>query len=1118
MGGKRASGAAASASRGPPKSAARRGGRGSACASDSGFCHRCEQPVDVASSKRGGRPTAPWIGCDNCWVTFERHYCEDNAWPDICERSREDPDFSAEFGARVTADLELECQVATAAERGSVEVVTYYGQEVSTSMVQLTPKQWASQVAPRGTVGITPEMCDLIQSRVPSSCQPGVNATGVIIADPDQPYVSIRNYTRTEVRMAFTRLTPQQAVKAGAETDAVKREVTKLRQQQAVAVRGFAKAPTITELQNVALAKASAAGMLLKAPPPKAKAAVDDPLMAIGNGTLHEDVESVFPGASGGQRAGGAAHSPAGAPSAGMDSGISASSAVALHISSQPLVKAKSGAAASHPGQVTASDLQGHRPPPRRLESGEARGCSRDRSRSPARSCISAAGDSAPGGRASSRGPPGSAEKARFDGYKNDLVIHEILDGSLRGDRSYGLKRFKPKSPSLSVLVNKLTSKVEAASALSTNISTMQWTQVLTHLKELSPDGVEATAVFRKTLLKKFVQHSISDDEVVIETLIPWSPHPDDFDMTAPKVSSMKGMSDSEKVDLVREVLLDDIVRPQLEDPARVTFLQAIGKLLKDTFPKLGDQCPSEIAEFCKHFQALGMLLFHLPNNDPLSFAECDPHMGVMIALLTGVTDAAEWHPVAEVLGNSAPWADYKSTFRRAASTDIQLAPRMGKTIEQLETTEGNTLEGIEFMSTVLVEIGLEKAIADLLGTTADSVDVKVGEALVELYSKFARVKGFEPDTADDPCGSKYGDLINHVDHASRCRVEGSFRKIIEKYNTGANCHQVATEIKAFVEENKGMQMPLLVGAEHLVKATLHVADHIGLLLYDAQLDTLGAVGDLIQDAIDKHALAATMLSCVTPDPSFRPSLDAVSDRLADTFSVIQVAKCAVAFYETGDEDAAELRSAWGRLDSSLDDGIPCASKPHDDILQELGCSKYEGFVARAEKWHQVAKDLWSEYAQSQMDQLLDEGRVLFAVLQKLSGGMLNGSHFMDGFAGEATDFAQTIGHLKVGLFKQTGVSNRLKDAYRAVQHKLGHAVEESKRLKVPLEKWQATHDQWSDGLAKADVTLTTAAIAQCVKDRKTDEVTKANLQRALDQMQARKVSIESLPASVWEQ
>ncbi|CAK0883095.1 unnamed protein product [Prorocentrum cordatum] len=1062
MGGKRASGAAASASRGPPKSAARRGGRGSACASDSGFCHRREQPVDVASSKRGGHPTAPWIGCDNCWVTFERRYCEDNAWPDICERSREDPDFSAEFGARVTADLELESQVATAAERGSVEVVTYYGQEVSTSMVQLTPKQWASQVAPRGTVGITPEMCDLIQSR---------------------PYVSIRNYTRTEVRMASTRLTPQQAVKAGAETDAVKRDVTKLRQQQAVAVRGFAKVPTITELQNVALAKASAAGMLPKAPPPKAKAAVDDPLMAIGNGTLHEDVESVFPGASGGQRAGGAAHSPAGAPSAGMDSGISASSAVALHISSQPLVKAKSGAAASHPGQVT----------------------------------------------------------ARFDGYKNDLVIHEILDGSLRGDRSYGLKRFKPKSPSLSVMVNKLTSKVEAASALSTNSSTMQWTQVLTHLKELSPDDVEATAVFRKTLLKKFVQHSISDDGVVIETLIPWSPHPDDFDMTAPKVSSMKGMSDSEKVDLVREVLLDDIVLPQLEDPARVTFPQAIGKLLKDTFPKLGDQCPSEIAEFCKHVQALGMLLFHLPNNDPLSFAECDPHMGVMIALWTGVTDAAEWHPVAEVLGDSAPWADYKSTFRRAASTDIQLAPRMKKTIEQLETTEGNTLEGIEFMSTVLVEIGswrkvcrgssrstggagivmqgrLEKATADLLGMTADSVDVKVGEALVELYSKFARVKGFEPDTADDPCGSKCGDLINDVDHASRCRVEGSFRKIIEKYNTGANCHQVATEIKAFVEENKGMQMPLLVDAEHLVKATLHVADHIGLLLYDAQLDTLGAVGDLIQDAIDKHALTATMLSCVTSDPSFRPSLGAVSDRLADAFSVIQVAKYAVAFYEAGDEDAAELRSAWERLDSSLDDGTPCASKPHDDILQELGCSKYEGFVARAEKWHQVAKDLWSEYAQSQMDQLLGEGRVLFAVLQKLSGGMLNGSHFMDGFAGEATDFAQTIGHLKVGLFKQTGVSNRLKDAHRAVQHKLGHAVEEPKRLKVPLEKWQATHDQWRDGLAKADVTLTTAAIAQRAKDRKTDEVTKANLQRALDQMQARKVNIESLPASVWEQ
>eukprot|EP00959_Pyramimonas_sp_CCMP1952_P132667 2773979-Pyramimonas_sp.AAC.1 len=65
--------------------APRRGGgaRGSAAASDSAWCQRCEVPVDVATSKRGGTSTAPWLACDCCWLTHERHFSGDAAWPDI---------------------------------------------------------------------------------------------------------------------------------------------------------------------------------------------------------------------------------------------------------------------------------------------------------------------------------------------------------------------------------------------------------------------------------------------------------------------------------------------------------------------------------------------------------------------------------------------------------------------------------------------------------------------------------------------------------------------------------------------------------------------------------------------------------------------------------------------------------------------------------------------------------------------------------------------------------------------------------------------------------------------------------------------------------------------------
>ena len=132
-----------------PKAPRRKGNRSGPASLDASWCQRCEEPVDIGQAKRGGTSAAPLIGCDACWATYERHYAEEAAWPDICERCTEQPEFNNDFGARAVADLELESQVAAAAEKGSVEIITFYGQEVSSSMVQLTPKQWASEIVPK---------------------------------------------------------------------------------------------------------------------------------------------------------------------------------------------------------------------------------------------------------------------------------------------------------------------------------------------------------------------------------------------------------------------------------------------------------------------------------------------------------------------------------------------------------------------------------------------------------------------------------------------------------------------------------------------------------------------------------------------------------------------------------------------------------------------------------------------------------------------------------------------------------------------------------------------------------------------------------------------------------
>eukprot|EP00959_Pyramimonas_sp_CCMP1952_P063729 1331481-Pyramimonas_sp.AAC.1 len=73
----------------------------------------------------------------------------------------------------------------------------------------------------------------------------------------------------------------------------------------------------------------------------------------------------------------------------------------------------------------------------------------------------------------------------------------------------------------------------------------------------------------------------------------------------------------------------------------------------------------------------VGLLLTHLGNDDPESFSVCAPHMSLLINLLTGGFSDPEWMPLAETFSKHEPWAEWKSSFRRAASTDLQAAPKM---------------------------------------------------------------------------------------------------------------------------------------------------------------------------------------------------------------------------------------------------------------------------------------------------------------------------------------------------------------------------------------------------------------------------------------------------------
>ena len=131
--------------------------------------------------------------------------------------------------------------------------------------------------------------------------------------------------------------------------------------------------------------------------------------------------------------------------------------------------------------------------------------------------------------------------------------------------------------------------------------------------------------------------------------------------------------------------------------------------------------------------------------------------MKVMIELLTGVTEEAEWHPLAEVMDKHPLWTQFKATFRRAASTDIEVGPKMAALVEKL-VEAGFSTEGIRSMAkavesitewrktcrgksqaTVAVEGALQTAIDrvayNIVRVSANRVDIELANKLMETMA-----------------------------------------------------------------------------------------------------------------------------------------------------------------------------------------------------------------------------------------------------------------------------------------------------------------------------------------------------------------------------------------------
>ena len=138
--------------------------------------------------------------------------------------------------------------------------------------------------------------------------------------------------------------------------------------------------------------------------------------------------------------------------------------------------------------------------------------------------------------------------------------------------------------------------------------------------------------------------------------------------------------------------------------------------------------------------------------------------------------------------------------------------------------------------------------------------------------------------------------------------------------------------------------------------------------------------------------------------------------------------------------------------------------------------------------------------------------------MKVVSGGMLHGSNWDDGFEADQADWEQTLRHLKSTVFKQKGIAKKIKDEIQALEKQHG-------LLKKALEDFCIAEaviyndlvDSHKEVLKKAKTTLYTATMAQILKDEKMEAFDRSSqLQVEIDKMTADSISSDRLPSALW--
>ncbi|CAK0825840.1 unnamed protein product, partial [Prorocentrum cordatum] len=1086
-----------------------RRGKASGSGTDPVACARCDEPVDQQPGFRGkasGRGSLPMHGCDQCYTGFVRHFQQYTAWQDYVERCREDEDSNKDCEMKMQADVELAASIGDAlGDHGSVEVDVKYGQEISKTPIQLSKDQWADK---------------------------GVSSTGAICQHPTKPYTEINNHTKTEVRMSTVKTTAAKAAAPGGEQHTLKQEITKTRQKQAAIPRGNAKVPTLDQLQDIATSEAANRGLVV---PPKASGArrAVSELLAIECGGA--DALEGGAGDGDGDSQGAVSLSPAG-PSATVARATARGSTARRATGASSATQGKSSTPApSRIGRLSSSTLAALDSP---AGASESPAPVRDRSRSPAP--IHAAHLSS-GSKVVPKATQGAVanDETRWEQLKQDAVIARILDGMPKCGRVCSLKRFKPQSPSIAIMAETLHKKAETATLLANSLNDMSWGQICAYLQVLSNEEVKRAYSFSQDLLRKYLQLAEPSIDQIADAILPVAACSDAFNVHEPKLSSMAGDIGS-MVAVSQEIPMDIVVLPGLARPALVEHMQARGVGLTDQFSATMPGRSASVKDYFEKVRGAGLLLTHLGNGDPETFSDCAPHMALLVGLLTGGLSDPEWPPLSEAFGEHEPWAEWKSSFRRAASPDLQAAPKMNELILKLHAADLDE-DGLVALESAISSIGhwkktrrgkasptlkAEQAVQDTIRRLATQI-VDSSDALVNLdflgkleviMHHFSVAADFALTEDGGRLEGAHARLLDKRNEVEICRSGVEILAAARKY-LGDPTEANADALHGTLQNNKkvatsgGAEMAVAARTAALLHQKIELLRSIGVdgLVQRPEFSTLVRGGLLLESIGD------LLMKTIKHDGDGSNLRMAVNMRGYDVRSNLLTAQLLEKFQCTAVDPNADykmIKDAFDELGSLINTLPSTTSDEFDDVLTKYDFDAFKAFSELVAPWKLVAAAALKAYAESCVEGAARAADEVNEKLAAIAGGMADGSDWLDGFDGDSSDWAALYAHMRATAFRQTGISNKIKSLERELREKQADFSRIAKDYNVAEVGFQDARDRWQSTVAKANLTVTIASLARAVSAKGPQGVD--GLQRNLDAMQAKSVAVESIPPALW--